>query len=137
MRRSLEVLYCRTCGNAERNVRLQFGQLKSETEFRAHRIFRSQRNGLCASFSRPLKSVRHGTCKKSEFKLYENVADIFYRARLEAEPLGHHFQAATQFFVAHFNMVSNFAAFERSDRRVGYPPPSYPLPFLQLFYFAT
>src|SRR6266478_5637482 len=78
------------------------------------------------------KKSHHALGKKPEVEPGEAVADVFNRARLEAEPFGHHPQIETQFLVAVFDVVSNFAAFKRGEQRVGDPPPSHPLPFLQL-----
>jgi len=75
--------------------------------------------------------------KKSEFNFCEAVTDIFHCTSLAAKPLGHHPQIVTQMFVALFEVVSNFAAFKFCDHRIGNPPPSHPLPFLQLNYFAA
>jgi hypothetical protein len=75
--------------------------------------------------------------KKTEIKFCEAVADIFHCASLAAEPLGHHPQIIAQLFIALFDVVSNFAALKFCDERVGDPPPSHPLPFLQLIYFAV
>ena len=75
--------------------------------------------------------------KKSEIDFYQNVADIFHCASLEAEPVGHHCQVATQLSDALFDMVSNFSAFKCCEQWVGNPAPSDPLPFLQLMYFAA
>ena len=74
--------------------------------------------------------------KQSEFNFCETVTDI-HGANLASEPLRHHSQTVTQRFVALFDVVSNFAAFELCDRGVGYPPPGHPLPFRQLFYLAA
>jgi hypothetical protein len=83
--------------------------------------------------------LRSGTplSKKAKLELYEDVARIFHLAGLEAEPIGHHLQTATQFPVAFFHVFSYFATFEWCNRRISDPPPSYPLPFLQLSYFET
>jgi hypothetical protein len=62
--------------------------------------------------------------QKSELNFCEAVAHIFDRASLEAEPLGHHSQTAPQLFVALFDVISNFAAFECRDHWVGNSPPS-------------
>ena len=75
--------------------------------------------------------------QKPEVESGEAVADIFRGASLEAEPLGHHRQTATQLPVALFEMISNFAAFKRGEHRVGDSPPSHPLPFLQLMDLAA
>jgi hypothetical protein len=75
--------------------------------------------------------------KKPEFKVCEAVSDIFHLVSLEAKSIGHHRQTATQLPVALFQVVSNFATFEWCNCRVGDPPPSHPLPFLQLSYFET
>ena len=75
--------------------------------------------------------------KKSEIKLCEAVANIFHLASLEAEALRHHPQIVTELCVALFDVVSNFATFKACDHGIGNPPPSYPLPFLQLIYFAA
>jgi hypothetical protein len=75
--------------------------------------------------------------KKTEIKSCEAVANISHRARSPAEPVRHHFQIVTQMFVALFDVVSNFAAFKIRNRGVGNPPPSHPLPFLQLNYLAA
>src|ERR1700693_4206968 len=75
--------------------------------------------------------------QKSEIKFCEAVADILHRPRLAEEPVGYHPQIVAQMFVALFDVVSNFAAFKIRNRGVGNPPPSHPLPFLQLNYFAA
>jgi hypothetical protein len=75
--------------------------------------------------------------EKPESKFCENVSCVFNCARFEADPLGHYPQIGTQHLVTLLNMVSNFAALERRNRRVGNAPPSYVLPVLQLIYFAT
>jgi hypothetical protein len=75
--------------------------------------------------------------QKPEVKSGEAVANIFRGARPEAEPLGHHRQAATQFPIALFEMISHFAAFKCSEHRVGNSPPSHSLPFLQLMDLAA
>jgi hypothetical protein len=68
--------------------------------------------------------------KKSELKACEAIADIFHCASLEAGPIGHHPQIATQLPVALFDMVPNFAAFKCCEQGIGNPPPSYSLPIL-------
>jgi hypothetical protein len=65
------------------------------------------------------------------------VAGIFHCARLEAKPLGHHRQTATQFPVAFFDVVSDFATFKCCQPGIGNSPPSHRLPFLQLVDFAA
>jgi hypothetical protein len=75
--------------------------------------------------------------QKTELNFCEAVADIFDCASLEAEPIGHHLQTAPQLFVALLHVVSNFAAFEWCNRRVGDPAPCYPLPLLQVTYLET
>ena len=75
--------------------------------------------------------------EKPESKFCEDVSDGFNHVRFEAHSLGHHPEIGTQHLVTLLNMVSNFAALERRNRRVGNAPPSYGLPILQLIYFAT
>lgn len=75
--------------------------------------------------------------KQSELNFCEAVTDVFHGASLEAKPLGHHPQMITQRFVALFDVVSNLATFKICDQQVGNPPPSHPLPFLQLNYLAA
>jgi hypothetical protein len=75
--------------------------------------------------------------KKPEVKSGEAVANFLRCARSEAEPLGHHRQTATQLPVALFKMISNFAAFKRSEHRIGNSSPGHSLPLLQFVDFAT
>jgi hypothetical protein len=75
--------------------------------------------------------------KKSKSGFLESIADLFDRARSEADSLGHHLQAAAKFSVAFFHMVPNFAAFKLRNRRVAKPTPSYGLPILQLTNFSA
>jgi hypothetical protein len=75
--------------------------------------------------------------KKPEVKSGEAVANILRCARLKAEPFGHHRQASTQLPVALLEMISNFAAFKRSEHRVGNSPPGHSLPLLQLVDLAA
>src|SRR5437016_12890544 len=62
------------------------------------------------------KKSHHALGKKPEVEPGEAVADVFNRARLEAEPFGHHPQIETQFLVAVFDVVSNVAAFKRGEQ---------------------
>ena len=73
--------------------------------------------------------------KKSEFRFCRTVADFY--CTILAQTFRYHPEIVTQRFVALLDVVSNFAAFKIRDQRVGNPPPSHPLPFLQLKYFAA
>jgi hypothetical protein len=75
--------------------------------------------------------------KKSKINLCEAIAQIWHRASVKAEPLGHHPQIVAQFIVALFDVASNFAALKWGGQWVRNPPPSHGSPFLQLMYFAA
>jgi hypothetical protein len=75
--------------------------------------------------------------KKPKLKVRKAIADIFQRAGMEANSLGHCLQTATQLRVAFFHMVSDFTTLKCCSRRIADPPPSYRLPPLQLIYFTT
>lgn len=75
--------------------------------------------------------------KQPELKACQAIADILDRASLEAEPIGHHAQIATQLPFARSDMVSNLAALECGEHGIGNPPPGRGLRILQLIYFAA
>ena len=80
---------------------------------------------------------RKSLAEKPEFELGETITNFFRRAGPEAEPFGHHRQAAAQFRVALLEMIANFAALKRRDHGIGNPPPRDRLPVPQLSYFAA
>jgi hypothetical protein len=87
-------------------------------------------------------SLRGGTPhpllgKKAKLELGKAVADLFHCARLEAKPLGHHRQTATQFPIAFLDVVSDFAAFKCCQQGIGNPAPGHRLPLLQLVDLAA
>jgi hypothetical protein len=75
--------------------------------------------------------------KKPELKVCKAVGDIFHRAGIEVNSLGHRLQTTAQLRVAFFHMVSDFTTFECCGQRVRDPPPSYRLPLLQRIYLTT
>jgi hypothetical protein len=75
--------------------------------------------------------------KKPELKACKAVTDIFRRAGIEANSLGHYLQTTAQLSVAFFHMVSDFATLECGGQRVRNPPPGYRLPLLQRNYLTT
>jgi hypothetical protein len=75
--------------------------------------------------------------EKPELKVCKAVGDIFHRAGIEVNSLGHRLQTTAQLRVAFFHMVSDFTTLECCGERVRDAPPRYRLPLLQRIYLTT